>query len=1077
MAFPDTSQDSDTLIMHPSSDRSRSDEHGGWAGIPPPTPRPPLELPATDGNLKPWLGLRARLALSPISVALVSLLFVATRLVISAGDVDDKVDGLKRNILATCRGAEGAASTLASLPTVMAHNANQATIKAIESTVRGTGRVLMLAITAVEEVLKWLVDSYRSLFVCFIELLVRGSLAVLLSAVQLISDAVHEAAQGIRAAIQASVEGVNALLSGTISGINAIIGVFGQHVNPPSIDVPSLDALSNISLPTEIQDSLLRINSSLPSLDELRQKMDAFISGPFEQMKADVNQTITDFRFDHAALPEPPLNNVTFCHDVDTSALDDLAHDIKKLVYIGIGLVALLMVGLALLCAGSEWWSWRSMRKHVEYTKEAWEDSDRAGDSFAAPWRTDEKVAPSQALRPATATASSSATTSTTLSTERIFNLLELSKHPLLALVAFKVARFFGLKDPASRARLRWWLSWISHPAAVAALVAGLVGLLSVELQIIAARSVQGVYEGKLGNAFDGIGDDIARSVNAKMLTASTDFANKSNTAIGGAEDALNDHLFRWVNTTTTTMNDTLNEFMDDITGALNDVLGSTPLNAPLQTFIQCILGRKVAGIQTALTWMHDNAHVNFTRVDDDVLLIGGDALRRLSDPIKASMMGQDGGGDDDGVVGRLVGAYVRHLEKERVMFYIFLAIYALVLVAGTAIVFWDQIRDRASAWQRSRKPWLKAPVTPFRALSLRRTRTADSEADRAPMASGAPRCGPSGPRLNFSAISYPVLERSTRDGGTMDAPLTAQHPHDLPNLPNETASLNEKSGKLDVPTAERQRSSAASTEDPGWSWLSYLRRAARLSMTDAGSCGPPSDDIATSGEASPTMTMRSAYSQATGVTGHGSRASISTAHRRRTSRLLDEAEGGSPVSSHATGIDSAPSPLRQRFSPSPSQHTFGHRTSSVAPSASTHATHAHRQSRISEASQDIDAADTIVVSRQSDLEAGSRAPLDCQAALVASDLERRDSIASRRRQLRFTATPTQQVEAPDNSACHDYSGTSRPRIVVIVVVVHLVVFAASGPNVISGPSATAQAQDPKEFHFAAQPSPPPSAR
>lgn len=43
----------------------------------------------------------------------------------------------------------------------------------------------------------------------FIELLVRGSLAILTAAVDLMNDAVKEAGDGIKTAIQHSVDGVN----------------------------------------------------------------------------------------------------------------------------------------------------------------------------------------------------------------------------------------------------------------------------------------------------------------------------------------------------------------------------------------------------------------------------------------------------------------------------------------------------------------------------------------------------------------------------------------------------------------------------------------------------------------------------------------------------------------------------------------------------------------------------------------------------------------------------------------------------------------------------------------------------
>ncbi|KAN0065230.1 plasma membrane fusion protein prm1 [Thecaphora frezii] len=984
--------DTATLVHHPLP----PNDHG-WAGMPPPTPRPPPDAPALDGNLKPWLGLRARLALSPISAVLVSLIFVVARMLMSAGDVDDKLNNLKAAILSTCSNAEDAATTLASLPIFMAQGANKATVKAIEGSVQSTGRVLMLAITAIEEVLKWIVDSYRSLFVCFIELLVQGSLAVLISAVQLISDAVHEAAQGIRAAIQASIEGANSLLSSTVSGINAIVSVFGQHVTAPTIEVPSLDALNNITLPHAIEDSLLQINSSLPTLDDLRQKMDALISGPFETMKAEINDTINGFRFNHSVLPTPSPLKVAFCHDVDASPLDDFAHDLKRMARIGAALIVLLMLGIALLCAGQEWWSWRSARRHVEYTREAWLIADRSGDAtnFGDGTRASrEKVPPSSA--------------EAALSTKRIFDLLELSRHPLLAMVAFKVARFFGVKDPAARSRLRWWLAWIGHPAAVAALAAGLVGLVSVELQIVAVRSLQGVYEGKLGNVFDSVSGGIAGGINAKLLAASTEYANKSNAIIIETEEALNQHLFSWVDTTTTTMNDTLNAFMDDITGALNDVFGSTPLNAPLQTFIQCFLGRKVAGIQTALTWMHDNAHVNFTLVNDDVLMISNDTLAQLSDPIKASMMGQSGGNDDDGVVGTLVSSYVDHLKKERIMFYVFLAIYALVLLVGTAIVLWDHVRERFTAWRERRSPWHRTPITPFR-MPLPRKAGRRSEEASIPL-NAAPRCGPRGPRLDFSTISYPIARQSREvddEKPTLHANISGSRRLELDR---EGAA-----GRLRASSLPSQRA---------WSWLSYLQRAADASSADKAECDPRQPSSAEPGSPA---SARSAYSQVTSVTAHGKRASLSTAHRRRTSRLVDE-DGDPSIASCASAIASSPSPLRQRFSPSPSQHTFGCRYSAVPTDRGSD------RGSDSTLEDPTDGATEPSSARATDALGGSKDVLATAASWWCSLVAQKGNAGSggagrsspaadpdplppsasgqQRRQLRLTATPTDQVEA-----------------------------------------------------------------
>lgn len=334
--------------------------------------------------------------------------------------------------------------------------------------------------TAIEKLLVFLVDAYRSLFLCFIELLVRGSLALLMSAVEIISDAVTSTAQTVRSAIQAAISDVNSAISTAVDGVNDIIGVFGQSIKAPQFTIPSLDALNNITIPTTFEDSLRNLNSSLPTLVDLKQKMDTLIETPFDKLKTDINGTISNFNFNRSLLPVPESNNLTFCNDLDTSSLDNLGHDLTKLAYIGLGILAAVAVGLMLLNMGREWWSWRSLEKHVEYTREAWLSIDSPVYTSHADRQ--------QSIVPATVPGE-------LLRTSNLFSLLQLSTHPLLAMLAFRFARPLGVKTPQARTSLRWFLAWISHPAAAAALVIGLVGLATVELQMAAIKPIQKHYE------------------------------------------------------------------------------------------------------------------------------------------------------------------------------------------------------------------------------------------------------------------------------------------------------------------------------------------------------------------------------------------------------------------------------------------------------------------------------------------------------------------------------------------------------------------------------------------------------
>ncbi|PWN43189.1 hypothetical protein IE81DRAFT_99426 [Ceraceosorus guamensis] len=656
-----------------------SNAAGGWPTQPPPTPAPTV-LPSTNGPLKPWLGLRARLFLSLLSPSLLALIFVGATILMGTDDVDDKVNAAKQRLTSACASAEGSASAAMSLPRYLADRANAQTAESIEATVRGVGRVLDLSLTAIERLLVFLVDSYRSLFLCFIELLVRGSLSLLIAAITALNEGVHAIAGGLKDALQSSVSGVNSFLSATLGGINDVIGVFGQHVNVPTIQPPDLAALDNVSLPTSFDEGLRRLNSSLPTLSELRAKVDGMISGPFEQLRAEVNTTVSAFQFDRSLMPLPEARIASFCADIDMQPLDDLAHDLRKLAYWATAIIAFIALAFALLTMAMEWWSWRSLRRHVENTRDAWIAADGFPSTMSGSTNRDSKTST------LTGSPEAAARYRGVLSTPSLFSLLQLSSHPLLSLLTFRLAKPLGIRSSEAKARLRWWLAWISHPIAVAALIIGTVGLASSQLQILALRGVQERYEGKIDGSFTTMGDKVLAQLNRGLTDASHDFANRSNEMIIGAQNGLNDNLFAWVNATTSTMNHTLNEMIEGIAGALNDSFASTPLYTPVQGFIDCALLSKLRSIEQALTWLQTNAHVEFERISPDILQLSHARSDELVAPIKQAALGsqQD---HNDGVVGGIVSSYIKHLHHQQILYLVFVGLYCLAWIAGTCIV------------------------------------------------------------------------------------------------------------------------------------------------------------------------------------------------------------------------------------------------------------------------------------------------------------------------------------------------------------------------------------------------------
>lgn len=77
----------------------------------------------------------------------------------------------------------------------------------------------------------------------------------------------------IRTSIQNDVSTANSAIQSAVSAINKV-NPFG-NINVPQFSIPSLDALQNVTLPTDFEDALTKLNASLPTVSDLKDKVNA----------------------------------------------------------------------------------------------------------------------------------------------------------------------------------------------------------------------------------------------------------------------------------------------------------------------------------------------------------------------------------------------------------------------------------------------------------------------------------------------------------------------------------------------------------------------------------------------------------------------------------------------------------------------------------------------------------------------------------------------------------------------------------------------------------------------------------
>ncbi|KAF9241873.1 hypothetical protein BU15DRAFT_87096 [Melanogaster broomeanus] len=587
-------------------------------------------------SLKPYLQLPHLLSLAWLAYPILSLIFVIFRLQLSSAESQTAVANAKDDLLTACQASEQAATAAASIPRYMAIATNQQFADAVNGTMNGARAVLILALTMMEAIINFLIDIYRSTFLCFLELVVVGGLGLLISAVQ-----------------EARLTAVNSVNS---------INPFGD-IQAPQFNVSSLDALSNITIPTDFENALVQLNNSLPTVSSIKDSIQDLVDSPFEAVKADINNTFI------------AQNTVSFCSNLDTSSVDNLGNDLLQITKIGtvilIAVLFLLLVGYSAL----EWYKWRCLQNHLQYTP------------------------------------SSKAAPSVTLTDHNLLMLQADGQHPLLTRIANTLSARLRFTT-SQHIHLRWFLHYIFHPPALACFLIGFFGLLSVQIQLIAIAPLEAKYSAETAASVQDFTNTIATQINSSMYNQSAAYASGINTQVDTAQSTINNGLFGWVNGTTTTLNDTLNNFYTDVQNIVSSVFNGTILETPAQDFVKCLIGSKVDALEEALTFLNENLIVDLPRVNDSILVLSPTDVNEITQPIATAAVG-GGQNDSQGLIGRLVATYVDSLKQERLMFSIFMA--------GIAIVFWHSYAKnwveayKKRKWHKEQRGGLEEFVTPFK--------------------------------------------------------------------------------------------------------------------------------------------------------------------------------------------------------------------------------------------------------------------------------------------------------------------------------------------------------------------------
>ncbi|KAF8539901.1 hypothetical protein BDD12DRAFT_804969 [Trichophaea hybrida] len=539
-------------------------------------------VPQTAPDLTPYLGARSRLSQVWFNRWTVLILLILVRVMLATISLDNELESARDKAFSACTGVESMGSAMASMPFYMAAGVNEMTAKGIETAVRALEDTLLLMITGVQEIVVFIVNLITSTYVCLITLAVRGSVEVMVDALKEITDFVNGTMNDIFNSAENDVKGIEDGINKVKTFLDGIPGFFNKGVQIPNVNIPSLDKLKNgLTIPDDFKTKLDNMEKSLPTFQEVKDAANDAIRIPFQLLTQKVNSSLGTYEFDRSVFPVPQKEKLTFCsnNSIINNFFDNLKDAVLKVKKILLGVLAVLAI-LAMIPMGyREWHTYRTTRRH------AYMLSDNARDFDPV-------------------------------------DVVYIATRPHSSVFGLKLAKFF--KSVRRQVLVRWAIAYITSPPALFVLSLGLAGLVSVLCQYIVLKQIQArtpELAAEIGK-FAGLVVD-------KLEGASKEWTVKSNDALNRTNAELNQELFGWVKDGTDSLNGTLNTFVDKMHDGVDTFLGGTPLAGAVKDVLDCLITLKIEGIQKAITWAHDHAHVTFPLLPDDAFSRG--ALKSVS--------------------------------------------------------------------------------------------------------------------------------------------------------------------------------------------------------------------------------------------------------------------------------------------------------------------------------------------------------------------------------------------------------------------------------------------------------------
>jgi len=590
--------------------------------------------PAIDQTpyLTPYLGLRARLSQIWINRWTILLLLVLVRTLIAIASIDGNLDSARREALSACSQVENIGSSMASMPHYMSQGVNELAANGVEKAVSGLMKMMEMSVSGVEEIIIFVIHMLTSTYLCLIHFAISGSLQAAVEIGNTIYEKLNKTVESVTGDISSTSKSVTDEINKFLKAVPSIPGF--DKLKLPEVDFSTqIKELESLKVPPQMQQSLQKLNDTLPPFEEVQNEIDDLIRIPFEKVK-ELIRGMDKFEFNRTMLPVPAKEKLTFCSDSNgiNSFFDNL---VEMEVTAKKTFLAVLIVLAILVCIPMAYREIRHYRLMEQRTRLLHKGHDA-------------------------------------------MDVVYLASRPHSSGFGLWLGNKFG--SSRRQTAIRWAVAYATSTPALLLVSLGLAGLFACLCQFILLRAIEAKVP-ELTDQVSGFADNVIKSLN----NASMSWSKGVNSAVAATSDEINNDMLGWVNTTTTAVNNTLNEFVNKMNTELDKALGDTVLKEPLDGVLKCLIGLKIEALQKGLTWVKEHAHIDFPGMPNDTFSLG--ALAKISDSDSAAeMLADPNSTTKDEIteaVARLVEKLMKGIQIEALISTCLILLWVLVATIG----------------------------------------------------------------------------------------------------------------------------------------------------------------------------------------------------------------------------------------------------------------------------------------------------------------------------------------------------------------------------------------------------------